>query len=367
MSEQSRTTVFFDLGNTLASVTVAADGRTIIALRVFDDAWPVIEDLRNLGCRLGLISNPGAIPRDEVDRWLQTSRLASVLAPELIVLGSKDSPELFRTAASLAGDPSAATCVFVGEDGAERANAGEAGFRVAPHPGLARAVVEGGSPLTFLRATVPPNGAWPEAFERCGVVACDVAPGPPVSVLGIGTVESVPALSELGLRVDRLGGAELPATTDLYLIRDVDASAVGVLSRLMGDDSALLASMDQGVLLAVPGGSEVEDLHLASGQHGHNLKLTPLSGLGRSQGGPGRESAAGRAFGATPIEETVVAVLGQTVTAQRIQDIIVRYSGGPTGDGLRSRHILHADNAEAVDRAVDDLADADARMLVRRH
>ncbi|EQD86086.1 peptidase M28 [Saccharopolyspora erythraea D] len=361
--------MFFDLGDTLASVAVGPDGRTIVELKVFDDVRPILDDLRELGCPLGLISNPGAISHDEVDRWLHTSDLASVLEPELIVLGRKDSPRLFRTAARLAGDPSVATSVFVGEDATERAFAREAGFRVAPHPRLARAVVESGGPLTFLRATVPEGGAWAEAFDRCGAVACDVTPGPPTTVLGVGTSNSVQALEGLGWRVERLGGPGLPATTDLYLIRDLDVSAVGVLGRKLGDDNAILASTGQDVLLAVPGGSEVEDLHLAAGQHGHNLKLTPLSGLGKRPVDLGREPAVATGLGTAALERTEADVLERTVTATRVQDIIARYTGGATADGppLRSRHILHADNATAVDRAVAELAAMDSMVSVRRH
>src|SRR6266511_4369589 len=105
---------FFDIGNTLAAVSLLPSGDGI-ELAVFP----------------------------EVPRALVTAGLWELLTPELVVYGRKDSPRVFQLAAQRAGAPAPGLrLLFVGEDAGERAQAHLAGFLVAERPGLALAVLE---------------------------------------------------------------------------------------------------------------------------------------------------------------------------------------------------------------------------------
>jgi bacterial leucyl aminopeptidase len=129
---------FFDIGNTLASVVVAPSGDRIERLTVFPDVPAVLGALISRGVRLGIISDRGTIPAEQVNQALEAAGILDFFEPALIIYGKKDSPEVFEFAATQAGAPDPARrLLFVGEDPAERAQALRANFLVAPHPGLA--------------------------------------------------------------------------------------------------------------------------------------------------------------------------------------------------------------------------------------
>jgi leucyl aminopeptidase len=133
---------FFDIGNTLAAVSLLPSGDGI-KLAVFPEVPPALGELRDRGVRLGVISDRGSIPADEVNRALMTAGLWELLTPELVVYGRKDSPRVFELAAERAGAPAPGLrLLFVGEDAGERAQAQLAGFLVAERPGLALAMLE---------------------------------------------------------------------------------------------------------------------------------------------------------------------------------------------------------------------------------
>jgi len=131
---------FFDIGDTLASVAVSPSSDRIDALSVFPYVPGVLAALRDRSVRLGIISNRGPIPADEVDRALKAAGLWEFFEPELVVYGPKDSPRIFAQAAQRAGSPDLA--LFVGEIAGERAQASLAGFLVAAHPELALTVLD---------------------------------------------------------------------------------------------------------------------------------------------------------------------------------------------------------------------------------
>jgi bacterial leucyl aminopeptidase len=133
---------FYDIGNTLATVSLSPSGDGI-ELAVFPEVPPALAALRDRGVKLGVISDRGNIPADEVNRALVTAGLWELLTPELVVYGKKDSPRVFELAAHRAGAPAPGLrLLFVGEDAGERAQAQLAGFLVAERPGLALAVLE---------------------------------------------------------------------------------------------------------------------------------------------------------------------------------------------------------------------------------
>ncbi|WP_250036424.1 hypothetical protein [Paractinoplanes maris] len=126
--------VFFDIGGTLADVTVGP-GPTIATMDVLPGVADVLRCLSDGGLRLGVLSDPGPIPTSEVDRALRDAGLGPFFDPGLVIYGSKSTPAIFHRAA--AQSCPGARLVFVGENDGERARATEAGFDVRPSPAVA--------------------------------------------------------------------------------------------------------------------------------------------------------------------------------------------------------------------------------------
>ncbi len=125
--------VFFDIGDTLARARLH-DGGARLELAVLPEVAAALTALRDLGVRMGVLSDRGPVPEPEVRRALDAAGLLIFLEPELLVFGRKDGTEIFRTAAGLAGP--CERVVFVGENPAERDFASMAGFIVLPRPAL---------------------------------------------------------------------------------------------------------------------------------------------------------------------------------------------------------------------------------------
>lgn len=147
MNSLADAVAFFDIGNTLAAVEVAPSGDRIERLNVFPDVPSVLAGLRDRGVRLGIISDRGTIAVEEVNRALAAAGLLDFFVPELVTYGRKDSPRAFELAAQRAGPPAPGRLLlFVGEDAAERAQASQAGFLVAPDPRSALPELEAHAP-----------------------------------------------------------------------------------------------------------------------------------------------------------------------------------------------------------------------------
>jgi hypothetical protein len=93
---------WFDIGNTLASVVIAPSGDRIERLDVYPDVPSVLGELTGHGVRLGIISNRGTIPAENVNQALEAAGILHFFAPELIVYGRKDSPRIFEDGTRLA-------------------------------------------------------------------------------------------------------------------------------------------------------------------------------------------------------------------------------------------------------------------------
>jgi phosphoglycolate phosphatase-like HAD superfamily hydrolase len=131
--------VFFDIGDTLARASLL-DGGERLELAVLPEVTASLTALRDLGVRMGVISDRGPVPELEVRRALDDAGLLIFLEPELLVFGRKHSTEIFRAAAGLAGP--CERVVFVGENQAERDFASMAGFIVLPSPALVPAALK---------------------------------------------------------------------------------------------------------------------------------------------------------------------------------------------------------------------------------
>ncbi|SNS21085.1 Peptidase family M28 [Geodermatophilus pulveris] len=383
MEDLTGATVFFDIGDTLASVTLAPSGDRIARLDVFPYVPGLLRGLRDGGAELGILSDPGPLAPAAVDEALAIAGLADRFRPDLVRYGPKDSPDVFERAAAAAGGERVS---FVGEDPGERWSALRAGLSVAPHPLLAVSVLREPGTLRYVRVTVPAGwagGDWRRVLRGLPVVPVHVTGAGGGTVYAVTTAPVAAHLDGLGLWVDRLGAEDTPLTTDLYLVRDDRRG--GAATRDAEDDGTapvaagpaardVLASTLEGLFVAVPAGRSVESLHATDAGHGHNLKLAPSPALlAAATGGPGGRAslvaATAVAAALTPAEQEV---LGSRVQPHGVAIHVERYAGttpaGPDGTVIRSRHVHHPDNAVAVATLVADLERiGGGRLAVERH
>ena len=386
---------FFDLGNTLAAVHVSSSGDRLESLAIYPYVPRVLQDLRAQGVRLGIISNRGSLPEEQINEALNVAGLFAFFDLELVIYGAKDSPRIFEQAAQRAGGQTAERrMLFVGEDAAERLQARKAGFLIAPHPVLALSVIQQAARLRYLRISVPVHhaeAAWRQALGALPVVPVHITASAGPVVYALADDQTAARIDDLGFNVDRLGGEDEPLTTDLYLLRDDRRAESGFLSpegnaTFLSDlpDGArrILSSADEGLYVAVPGDHTVESYHFSGARHGHNLKLTPSTSLFEPIGDTlAAEAAVGswlsggeRRARLAPLRLRAAEkkALQAAVIPERLQETVERYTGIRSVDGagtlIRSRHILHADNARAVNALVADLTRiGDSQFTVRRH
>ncbi len=380
MDPLTGTAVFFDIGGTLASVTLSAGGDRIGDLAVYPYVPGVLAELGGRGARLGVLSDPGPIPPADVDRALEDAGLRRHLDPGLVLYGRKDTPRLFAQALGRAG--AADRVLFVGEDAGERARALQAGLLVAPHPRLATAVLDERAPLRYLRVTVPLEHAdedWRAELRDLPLLPLHVTGQEGGTVYAVGTTSAAARLDDLGFLVDRLGTEDQPLTTELYLLRDdrqVDSGFLALdgssrdLFRTGPAARALLASTDDGLVVAVPAPESVEDYHLAASRHGHNLRLAPTAPAVEPAGDRAGTAEAGVVGPVVTPEEKEV--LDARVRPELLAGHLARYTGtAPAcGDGtvITSRHVQHPGNAAAVAVLAADLERiGGGRLVVRRH
>src|SRR3712207_6568342 len=103
MDDLTGAAVFFDIGDTLASVTLAPSRDRIARLDVFPYVPGVLHALRDAGAQLGILSDPGHLAPEAVDAALAAAGLADHFRPDLVRYGPKDTPDVFAEAAAAAG------------------------------------------------------------------------------------------------------------------------------------------------------------------------------------------------------------------------------------------------------------------------
>lgn len=376
-------TVFFDIGDTLASAHVDPAG-TGIELVVLPRVADVLEALREAGVRIGVISDPGPIPTGTVDAALERAGLREYLDPSLIRYGRKDEVAVFEQAAQIArATGTAGRLVFVGEDATERWFARAADFVVCPHPILALRAVLGRSPLRYLRVRVPAavGDGWRGLLRSRPVVPLHVGVGPDgvTELYAVADTATALELDDLGLWVDRLGGDDEPLTGELHRLRDdgrddaPPGTPAGSAAAAFDSDRAarrVLASGPEGLLVAVPAGRSVEALHLGRPRHGHVLKLAAVPSVLDRDPDDGRGLDGTASSPATPtLDPGELKIIEREVVAERLALDVGRLCGAaPLADGgvLRSRHVRHPDNARAVAALAAELASRCGDRLHRR-
>jgi histidinol phosphatase-like enzyme len=138
--ENTMAVIFFDLGGTLGDPRVSPTSDRLEGFDPYPFVRELLEQLRDTGHRLGLISDTGPERAEDMERVLTASNLFDVFDPTLLIYSAevgmrKDSPAIFERAAREAGveaDPS--QCLFVGENPREVCFALDAGFRITRDP-----------------------------------------------------------------------------------------------------------------------------------------------------------------------------------------------------------------------------------------
>ena len=125
MDIQSAHTAFFDIGNTLGSARLSPQQpHRLERLNVYPQVPAVLQEVRDTGVRLGIVSNIGQEIEENVRRVLEEGRIYDFFEPSLLIYGEKNSPEIFRRAAEQAGNSATPErCLYVGEDRDERSYA----------------------------------------------------------------------------------------------------------------------------------------------------------------------------------------------------------------------------------------------------
>ena len=400
MADLSNCVIFFDIGNTLASVRVDPNGKSI-ELIAFPDVPPVLEELRASGAQLGIISNRGEIPEPDVNNALKLAGLLQYFNPDFIFYGPKDSSLIFEQAATRVRQLTTAARVlaFVGEDATERAFARAADYLVAPHPSLAMSVLSQEGPLRFLRIRIPKSSEtspWRTTLQQLAVVPLHAsAAGNDLAaeIYAIAASSVAAKLDDLGFWVDRLGVEDEPLTSDLYILRDDRQMETGFLNSsgnsfefFHGSNSAsrILTSTNEGLFVAIPAGRSVESYHFVAARHGHNLKLMPSPTLLEPLELADNERLTATIAAAETLltapetgDEALAPMLNdsqknklkQVITAATIKRDVERYTGVLPVSGttkLASRHIHHPSNAAAVSALVNDLTHIGGNRLTVR-
>jgi leucyl aminopeptidase len=382
--------IFFDLGDTLGVPVLSIDQR-LERFEPFEFAQPVLEELREEGVRLGVISNTGQEPGARLNEVLKQCGLLDYFEPILLIYSkdvglSKDSPEIFHHAAKTAGLEAPEQCLFVGEDARERGHAIAAGWRVCPHPLLIGEVLAG-QELRYARVQAPSgreSQSWGGALNRFPLVPLHVDESGGSVIYILTSQRTVANLMNAQFHVTMLGEPDSPLRTELYLLRDDQARATGWMDT-QGEAQKLFAKADTAhtvlesgrgkILVALPPEISLSSLHFENVQHGHTLRLMP---------DPHLLDLPAPAPAPSPLEPRAAAFTGQLVTdqeaaiwstlaADRILDRVERFTGqrplrAGSADRIRSRHVEHAGNAAAVAALARELNEiAPGRLSVRLH
>ena len=381
-------TVLFDVGETLGMVHVSPQLDRMASLSAYSHVPPVLEQLRESGARLGVVSFGSDDTAASTASALTAAGLTAYFDANLI-LGSaelcapSDKAGAFAGVAERAGCGGAdSTCVFVAQDAQQRDLAARAGFLVAPHPLLISDVLQGAR-LHYLRIRIPapPRASdWRGAVRGLPVVPLYVTGPEGSDVYAVATLETAGKLDDLGFEVDRLGGAD-PRFSTLYLLRDDRreragflASEAGSSSRFAasGDAELVLASSAEGLFVALPASRSIEELHFEEAQHGHTQKLMPdpalLAPFGASPGARAASWIAGTFAESSLSEEDLTTI--REISPGVVGAWLDRYTGvepiDASGDLIRSRHILHPNNRLATERLAAHLAEIGQGAITTR-
>ena len=116
------------------------------------------------------------------------------------------------------------------------------------------------------------------ALQAQGVVPLHRSPGADGLVIGIAEAAALRTLAASGFSVAAIGAPNLPDTHDLYLLRDA-APSDEYLRQFPAHGAHVLLSTGEGLFVAIPADTSIEEFHFPVTRHGHNLKLLPSPAL----------------------------------------------------------------------------------------
>ena len=377
--------VFFDIGATLGATVLDSSGAPI-ALDIYAYVAPVLQRLKQKGLRIGVISNTGQHPGSVITDLLSRTEIWANFDTELLIYSAdvaleKNSPKIFLHASQVASvEPR--QCLYVGEDAWERMHAATAGMQISPHPLLAEEIVNGAK-VRFVRLSPPATieaSQLRSALQGKPFVPLHLSGTGRSKLIGITTISNLAALANAQIEVETLGPADAPLLSDLYLLRDDRAARTGYLS-FEGQSATyfgageqanwLVASTADGLLVVLPSGRSVEELHFEEAYHGHNLKLAPDMSLLTSFDA----ALTGTSF--LPVMESSSELLSETelntlsqLMDTSIQKHLAAYIGKkPLSDGkpVRSRHIHSSDNERVVKALAAHFSSISDELRVRLH
>ena len=236
-----------------------------------------------------------------------------------------------------------------------RLGSAAAGARRLADVGLLSALVDDSDAVFqyFALAASPDRlGEASNALQAHGAIPVHRSPGSDGHIIGIAEAGALRTLAVSGFSIAAIGAPNLPDTHDLYLMRDAAPSAE-YLDLFPAHDAQVLLSTGEGLFVAIPADTSIEELHFPVTRHGHNLKLLPSPALLHLD-----DEAAGFAplfANLTPTQADAQRV-AELIAAPRIEELVARLSGAaPVGDTpITSRHVHHSDAARAVAFVADE-------------
>lgn len=374
----------------------AADESAALRIAPSEASLALVRRLATAGLGLGILEV--GLTSAALEQALAAAGVRGLFAPGCVLGlaaapqhgGLADALEQARAAAAGAG-AGAARLLLISEHRELRAQARRAGWLTAPHLVLAQAVLAGEA-LHYARLTAEAAEAdrqalpWRQLLRERELAPLRVTGRGGRVVYAIVPTRELLALCDLGFQVDRLGPADAPVETELYLLRDDKQVRTGFL-RPEGSAAAffkagrepwLLGASPEGLLVAIPAGARVEDCHFSEARHGHNLRLGPslgllspfsadedavehtrLAGWARPRAKQALSQAeleAIRAISADELAKVVGRLSGQTALAAVIP-------GQRPGTRIQSRHVQHPGNAVVVAELCEELRRAGGGRL----
>ena len=276
-------TVLFTDG--VVAISRSSASGVLLEYVVAPETRAVLESLRTLGSRMGIIVRSREQPHESLREALARSGLLSFFDSQLVVF-TTTLTDLILSSAREKALPEAA--VFVGEHCAERAHALTLGFEDAiPHPLLVSEVLSGGK-LAYVRASrVHRLTKRSTALQQLPAVPFHVSLVRDGSAYLITSTRMVDKIADLGLEVKVFGDEHNPQLTDPYLALDDRPVPNGITQEMFTAEfleaknkaGLVLSAVEGGVLLALPPNVSIEEIHFPEGRHGHNRRLVADTGL----------------------------------------------------------------------------------------
>jgi bacterial leucyl aminopeptidase len=284
--------VLFDPFQTLGS-EIATEEERWVDFEVYPSARAQVRELaRRPGVRIGVFVLDPEVPRDRLVATLESGGLIPPIDPDLVRVVERDAVRPFANlrTAGLAEQ----RVVFVSLDAYWRARALDAGLRVAPHPALAEAVLEGDA-LHFVRVVGREDRNrvdWQPLAQELPIVPVLQTPFELYAIAAGRALERLarPPLARTFGFEQLPGSSDLVARTTLFLLHVTKAQVEGntelrhfveTLPNTDPETGFPPRHTSHGLLVAYPGDQDIEALHPppAFAGHGHTRELVPSLSL----------------------------------------------------------------------------------------